>query len=190
MTLLSANLLRNRARQLITNANGMLGVARDLERMAAELEHGPSNSLSTSTTLAKSGSMPSRPGGASTDDHPYFIDLARRAYGDRRRRDRLFQSGLFGEPAWDILLDLFISAKQCKRVSVTSACIGAAVPSTTALRWLAVLEQQGHIVREDDPADARRAFLQLSAETYAMMLDYFAPDAANCGEQFAMAANG
>jgi hypothetical protein len=102
----------------------------------------------------------------------------------------MFLTELFGEPAWDILLDLFISAKQGKRVSVSSACIGAAVPTTTALRWLAVLESRGHIVREDDPADARRAFLHLSADTYSRMIDFFAADHQSGMDRTAIAANG
>ena len=80
---------------------------------------------------------------------------------------------LFGEPAWDILLDLFAAAVHNKRVAVTSACIGAAVPSTTALRWIKVLEDKGLILREDDTADARRTFVRLSPQGYALMLRYF-----------------
>ena len=38
---------------------------------------------------------------------------------------------LFGEPAWDILLDLYIANVENKPVSVSSACIGSAAPPTT-----------------------------------------------------------
>ena len=171
--------LRSRARSLIATANEMLTIARDLDRMAAEVEAGPGVVM-----LGTPG------GSAPAKDHPYLLDLARRAYADRRRRDKVFQNDLFGEPAWDILLDLFISAKQGKRVSVSSACIGAAVPNTTALRWLAVLEQRGLIVREDDPADARRAFLHLSAEAYARMCDFLADETIAAADRTAMAVNG
>ena len=61
---------------------------------------------------------------------------------------------------------------------VTSACIGAAVPTTTALRWLALLEERGLIVREADPTDARRIFVRLSADAYARMVSYFVRAAA------------
>lgn len=101
-------------------------------------------------------------------------DVARRVYQARRRRGRVFgDETLFGEPAWDILLDLFAAAVHNKRVAVTSACIGAAVPSTTALRWIKVLEDKGLILREDDAADARRTFVRLSPQGYALMLRYF-----------------
>ena len=55
----------------------------------------------------------------------------------------------------------------------TSACIGSAVPSTTALRWIAILEKQGLLVREADASDARRVYVKLSASGYAAMLEYF-----------------
>jgi hypothetical protein len=164
-----AKMLQARARRLIGAANEMLSIARELERVAAQDESHP---------LPDPGP---RYRDVMAEDQPYFLDLAQRAYADRRRREKLFPGDLFGEPAWDILLDLFVNAKNGKRVSVSSACIGAAVPTTTALRWVAVLEAQGHIVREDDPRDARRAFLHLSAEAYARMLDYFSAETAGLG---------
>jgi len=109
------------------------------------------------------------------DDDARWLRWARRAYRDRRNRSAIFDDeGLFGEPAWDLLLDLFIAAKERKRVPVTSACIGAAVPTTTALRWLTVLEERGLVVREADTSDARRIFVRLSTDAYARMVRYFA----------------
>ncbi len=107
-----------------------------------------------------------------TQDHPYWLEMARRAYSDRRRRSKYFDPSLFGEPAWDLLLDLFIAEKEGRRVSVTSACIGAAVPTTTALRWILVLENEDLVWRENDPKDARRAFLHLTAKAYTQMIEY------------------
>ena len=63
------------------------------------------------------------------------LALARKAYALRRKRAALFGNpDLFGEPAWDILLDLYIAAGEGKPVSVSSACIGSAAPATTGLR--------------------------------------------------------
>ena len=100
--------------------------------------------------------------------------LARDAYRNRRLRGQFFDNeALFGEPAWDLLLDLFIAAREGKQVPVTSACIGAAVPTTTALRWLAVLEGRGLIIREADGRDARRIFVRLSPEADQQVAEYF-----------------
>lgn len=152
--------LRQRARKLITFANGLLSIARDLEAFATRSEWSlPDINAATDDN-------------ESAQDHPYWLELARRAYSDRRRRAKYFDASLFGEPAWDLLLDLFIAEKEGRRVSVTSACIGAAVPSTTALRWILVLENEDLVWRENDPKDARRAFLHLTAKAYTQMIEY------------------
>lgn len=107
-------------------------------------------------------------------DEASLAVLARNFYRSRRLRSRVFgDTQLFGEPAWDILLDLFVAEAEAKPLSVTSACIGAAVPTSTALRWLVILEEQGLVRRENDPSDARRVFLHLTGEGYARMTDYF-----------------
>jgi hypothetical protein len=51
----------------------------------------------------------------------------------RRLRERLLPAGLFADPAWDMLLDLYAAEIEEQPVSVTSACIAAAAPATTAL---------------------------------------------------------
>ncbi len=61
--------------------------------------------------------------------------LAREIYKARRLRDAVLPR-LFGEPAWDILLDLFASEAEHIDVSVSSACLAAGVPATTAHRYL------------------------------------------------------
>jgi len=90
----------------------------------------------------------------------------------RRLRDRFFPPDLFADPAWDILLDLKAAAQEGRHVSVSSLCIAAAVPPTTALRWISAMTESGMLLRRQDPADARRVFIELSAETSAKMDDY------------------
>lgn len=81
------------------------------------------------------------------EDNDEALTLAKRIYVARRMRSRYFPDELFSEPAWDILLDLYVSNAEGRAISVSSACIGAAVPSTTALRWLKLLEKKGYIRR-------------------------------------------
>lgn len=98
-------------------------------------------------------------------------DLARKAYADRRRRAGVpGTAGLFGEPAWDILLNLFIAARESRRVSLARACANASVPEASALRWIAILEKRGLIVSDGPSHDQH---LKLSQETYASLVDYF-----------------
>ncbi len=102
------------------------------------------------------------------------LALARRTYALRRKRSGIFGNpDLFGEPAWDILLDLFIAAGEGKTVSVSSACIGSAAPATTGLRWLGVLAEEGLVVRENDPEDHRRVLVRLAPAGQAAMERFF-----------------
>lgn len=103
-----------------------------------------------------------------SDDPISFADpdtlacLAFGLYETRRLRDRHFKNDLFADPAWDILLDLYVQKSAGKRVSITSACIASGAPPTTGLRWVSLLIAEGLVIREDDIVDRRRAFLRLS----------------------------
>lgn len=104
-----------------------------------------------------------------------YAELARRTYAVRRQRTAIFgDPELFGEPAWDILLDLYIAFVERKPVSVSSACIGSAAPPTTGLRWLGVLAEHGLVVREQDPTDQRRVLVRLTEWGVEAMERYFA----------------
>ena len=96
----------------------------------------------------------------------------RSAIKARRMRDQFFQPALFADPAWDMLLDLFAARLEHARVSVSSLCIAAAVPPTTALRWISTLSEAGLIEREADPLDKRRAFIGLSDRANSALLSY------------------
>jgi DNA-binding transcriptional ArsR family regulator len=100
--------------------------------------------------------------------------LLRRLIAERQRRERYFDISLFGEPSWDAMLDLALAAAEGRRISVTSACIGAGAPLTTALRHLSVLGEHGLVERQPDPEDARRCFVALTEAGRDAMGDYLA----------------
>jgi DNA-binding MarR family transcriptional regulator len=102
------------------------------------------------------------------------IDFARAMYRNRRARNRHFDDSLFAEPRWDILLDLFIAAEEGRTISVSSACIGAAVPHATALRHLGAMQHKGLVARQADPRDARCQQVRITDEAAASMYDLFA----------------
>ena len=87
----------------------------------------------------------------------------------RRMRDEAFESDLFADPAWDMLLDLLASRIEDRPVSVSSLCIASAVPATTALRWIKLMTDRGLLERRADTADARRIFIALSEDTAARL---------------------
>lgn len=100
---------------------------------------------------------------------------ARHTHARRLTRASIFGNGdIFGEPAWDILLDLYIAHAEKKPVFVSSACIGSAAPPTTGLRWLGVLADMGLVMREHDKEDQRRVLVRLTERGVAAMDEYFA----------------
>lgn len=92
----------------------------------------------------------------------------------RVMRDNFFDPTLFGEPAWDILLDLYEAELSFRELGVNAVCAGARVPPTTGLRWLRTLELKGYIARRDDPMDARRTFILLTESGARAMMALFA----------------
>jgi DNA-binding MarR family transcriptional regulator len=100
--------------------------------------------------------------------------MVRNLIRHRRRREQLFGAEVFADPVWDILLDLYASHHEGKNVAVTSLCIAAAVPPTTALRWIKVMTEKGWLVRTRDPADGRRVYVDLGADALARLDLYFA----------------
>ena len=91
----------------------------------------------------------------------------------RRLRASFFDSHLFADPAWDILLDLYPAHLAQQRICVTSVCFGAGVPVSTALRWLNALEERNLAKRSQDPLDGRRFFVALTDEGADAMAKYF-----------------
>lgn len=91
----------------------------------------------------------------------------------RRLRDQHFAPELFADPAWDMLLDLYAARLEGRRVSVSSLCIAAAVPPTTALRWIGTMHDAELFGREPDPTDKRRAHITLTERAATAMRGYF-----------------
>ncbi len=112
------------------------------------------------------------PAPAADDRTIVAATTVRSAIRARRLRDGFFPDGLFADPAWDMLLDLFAARLEGNNVSVSSLCIAAAVPPTTALRWITTLTDAGLLARTEDPSDRRRAFITLSAHGVAGMQGY------------------
>jgi hypothetical protein len=103
-----------------------------------------------------------------------FYIWLKETYRRRALRGQFVNSDYFsGEAAWDMLLDLASARIEGKRISVTSACIASGVPDTTALRWIAILENDSMVIREIDFTDRRRTFLRITDKAMALLNSYF-----------------
>jgi DNA-binding MarR family transcriptional regulator len=85
-------------------------------------------------------------------------------YEQRRQRDNYIPPQFFGEPAWDMLLELFMQFSGGAKVSVTSLCIASDAPVSTALRHVAQLEEAGLVRRTASQFDKRVTFVELTTQ--------------------------
>lgn len=122
---------------------------------------------------ASQGSLPFMLNASQQSNHPSLSNLAREEYEERGRRQQHFESDLFGEPCWDILLDLYIANAEAKDLPVTSLTIGSRVPASTALRWITVLAERGYIERYRAEHDGRVNLCRLSAKAKDGLDRYF-----------------
>ncbi len=105
-------------------------------------------------------------------DTEMLVNIAQQEYASRRSRDRCFAANIFAEPAWDMLLDLYVQHHRGRPVSIHSLCIAAAVPATTALRWIGKLDDCGLVARERSARDHRVIHVALTDHGLAAMERY------------------
>ena len=84
---------------------------------------------------------------------PALAALAQREYEQRRLREAMIPTDQFGDPAWDMMLDLFVRDLLGKTTLTTSAQLASQCPPTTALRYMVQLEEEGMLVREPSATD-------------------------------------
>ena len=101
------------------------------------------------------------------------VETVRALIRARRLREDFFDKDLFHDPAWDMMLDLLAAEIAQHRVPVSSLCMAAAVPPTTALRWIKTMVDKELLVRRSDPHDGRRIFVELSPPASRGMRSYF-----------------
>jgi len=146
------------------NAERLRQLSEEVSRIASTLAR-----LSSGPTVSLQQSRPSAQG----EIPPLSGDMVRKVIRARRLRANYFSEELFADPAWDMMLDLLQAEIAQLRVPVSSLCIAAAVPATTALRWLKTLVSQGILLRRADPHDGRRVFVELAPQTSEALRRFF-----------------
>ena len=137
----------------------------------------PDEFLRLDAAVARARTRPSRPVKVLSDDE---VARARQCASSfvalRRERERQFEGIMFSDPSWDMLLDLFIQRADGKLTTVTSACIGASAPPTTALRHLSMLIEQGYVERRGSERDQRVFYVDLSHAVFDQMVSLLTRD--------------
>jgi len=99
---------------------------------------------------------------------------AERLYAERRRRDSLFPDGLFGEPAWDLLLAMFVARDRNQPMILCKAYRAAGVTDTTGRRLLDRMEADGLITRRRAPRSRKMRIVELTDLAIERLNDYLA----------------
>ncbi|MEN9708334.1 MAG: hypothetical protein RIQ68_742 [Pseudomonadota bacterium] len=101
----------------------------------------------------------------------------------RRRRERTFNIGYFGDAAWDVLLELERARRLGHNIAITDLGVESRIPLTTVLRYLNRLEKDGFIDRRVDPNDRRRVFVSLTSEGYRRVCESFGLEVETAAER-------
>ena len=117
----------------------------------------------------QNGVVPDGHNGTLSRSNQDLTQTVKRILRFRDLRNEVFDGHLFADPAWDMLLEIFMCDLTQQRISVSAACAGSRVPATTGLRWAKLLERRGLITRRNDPLDSRRVHLSLSEEAFTKM---------------------
>ncbi|WP_260596747.1 winged helix DNA-binding protein [Sphingomonas endolithica] len=103
------------------------------------------------------------------------VDLVARAramMADRKARRRYFPTELFHEPAWEMLVALYIIHDTEHTLNVKQLVSCSDAPATTSQRWIEHLHRSGLIDRVTDPMDRRRIDVSLSERGHEAMTRY------------------
>ena len=90
----------------------------------------------------------------------------------RRARTGLFRPELFSDPAWDMLLVLFLAKAREQLMTVLELAEATATPVSTTVRWVDLLKRDGLVERDPDPAAARNDGAELSVRGTAAIYQW------------------
>lgn len=110
----------------------------------------------------------------SESDQEKLIGLARTSIRARRIRKGSLPRAMFGEPAWDMLLSLYVGSRSGARQTVSNLCRSSGASQTTALRWIDYLEEQSFVARRASPTDRRVSYVDLTDVGRDAVENYFA----------------
>ena len=118
------------------------------------------------------------PVAASPEQRQLLREHARLIRAARDLRQESFDRNIFGEPAWEMLLALYVIDGEQRRLSTRQVAKLASLSLTTTLRWLDYLEEQDLVSRRPNPFDQRVVYTELSDKGRAAMDTYLMR---NCG---------
>jgi DNA-binding MarR family transcriptional regulator len=115
-----------------------------------------------------------QPEGSSPDELPpeALLERARSILRVRRARERLLGRAVIGEPAFDLLLSLYVQTEQ-KGTSLSSLARPAGIPYSSAVRWIRYLADKGLVECSESRSDRRAVSVLLTRSGRAVLDELF-----------------
>lgn len=110
---------------------------------------------------------------SSAPDRELLLSRAKQHFRDRQLRRQYFSRVIFGEPAWDTLLVLYISEFSGRRLTISRVADWIETPLSTTQRWISYLQKEYLVGREGNPDDKRMAYVGLLDKGRTALDDYF-----------------
>jgi DNA-binding MarR family transcriptional regulator len=110
--------------------------------------------------------------GPSVISRATLLDAAQQELERRRRRNKVLPEEMFGEPAWEILLQLYVE-QQGTRLNIARLTSYLNLSASTVLRWLNYLHDKQLLRREIHPNDQRSVFVELTTGAVEVIDSYF-----------------
>jgi DNA-binding MarR family transcriptional regulator len=102
-----------------------------------------------------------------------LVERAQAILRVRQSRDRLLGRAMIGEPAYDLLLALYLTP-DTEVTSLASLAKSAAVPYSSAGRWIAYLVDKGFVSRRQSSSDRRVTSVHLTRAGRAVLDEFLA----------------
>lgn len=145
----SASASRGRARD-----TGIEDIARRLDELVQTVSRAP---ISAVPPTVQNGILPA----------------AQQALKAERERRLIFGATIVADPAWSILLNLFVARIERREITVSELCSTGGLASPTALRWVAHLIEAKLVTSASNAARRDDRRLELTDEGVTLMGDYF-----------------
>lgn len=97
------------------------------------------------------------------------VRLAEAILDMRTMRDVVFGPEWFADPAWDLLLEVYVAQQRDRTTQLQAMCIAARVPRSTGDRIVNRLVAAGLLLKTTDSSRKRGVRLHLSADAERKM---------------------
>lgn len=95
------------------------------------------------------------------DKRARLVLRARQHLHERQLRKQFLSRAVFGEPAWDSLLVLYISEFEGRRLTLRGVADEIQEPISSTQRWIGYLEKERLVEKEGHPTDRRMSHVAL-----------------------------